>query len=114
MITSWFREACLTCDQFATDARHLDELRAQLAGTDTLIEQRRAQHQHRTGTPMSPDNIWLTERLAERRSLQAIIAALEASPPATTPTAVRGAGTTVRRTQPVFVELGRPADRQQQ
>jgi integrase len=104
--------ACLTCDQFATDARHLAELRAQLAGTDALIEQRQAQHQHRTGTPMSPDNIWLAERLAERRSLQAIIAALEASPPAT-PTAVRGAGTTARRTQPVFVELHRPADQPQ-
>ncbi len=63
---------------------------------------------------MSPDNIWLAERLAESRSLQAIIAALEASPPATTPTAIRGAGAAGRRTQPAFLELRRPEDRQQQ
>ena len=34
--------ACLTCDHFATDARHLPELQIQLAETEALIERRRA------------------------------------------------------------------------
>src|SRR6266852_2013821 len=32
--------ACLTCDHFATDARHLCELRSRLAGTEELIQAR--------------------------------------------------------------------------
>ena len=34
--------ACLTCDHFATDARHLPELQVQLSETEALIERRRA------------------------------------------------------------------------
>ena len=53
--------ACLTCDHFATDARHLEELRAQLAATEELIQTRQAQHRQRTGTEMGPRS-----RLARR------------------------------------------------
>ena len=96
--------ACLTCDHFATDARHLDELRAQLAATGELIQARQAQHRQRTGTEMGPDHIWLTERNRELASLQAIIAALETGPCAG---AVRGAGVPARPGQPVPVTIGR-------
>ena len=54
--------ACLTCDHFATDARHLGELRAQLAATEELIQARQAQHRQRTGAEMGPGHIWLAER----------------------------------------------------
>ena len=53
--------ACLTCDHFATDARHLGELRAQLAATGEIIQARQAQHRQRTGTEMGPDHIWLAK-----------------------------------------------------
>ena len=96
--------ACLTCDHFATDARHLDELRAQLAATEQLIQARQAQHRQRTGTEMGPDHIWLTERNRELASLQSVIAALETGPCAG---AVRGAGVPARPGQPVPVTIGR-------
>jgi hypothetical protein len=96
--------ACLTCDHFATDARHLDELRAQLAATEDLIKTRQAQHRQRTGTEMGPDHIWLTERNRELASLRAIIAALGTGPGAG---AVRGAGVPARPGQPVPVTIGR-------
>jgi integrase len=89
--------ACLTCDHFATDARHLPELQAQLIETDALIERRRAQHLKRTGQDMSDGNVWLEQRLAEGRSLAAIITALEA---AENGQAVRGAGVSGRASQP--------------
>ena len=43
--------ACLTCDHFATDARHLPELNVQLSETEALIERRRAaaSEAHRPG-----------------------------------------------------------------
>jgi len=34
--------ACLTCDKFAADATFLPELKTQMAGTEQLIDQRRA------------------------------------------------------------------------
>jgi hypothetical protein len=89
--------ACLTCDHFATDARHLPELQAQLGETEALIERRRAQHLQRTGQQMSEGNVWLEQRLAEGRSLVSIIAALDA---AENGQAVRGAGVAGRATQP--------------
>jgi integrase len=85
--------ACLTCDHFATDARHLDELRAQLAATEDLIQTRQAQHRQRTGAEMGPDHIWLTERARELASLRAIIAALAAG---SCGGAVRGPGVPTR------------------
>ena len=85
--------ACLTCDHFATDARHLDELRAQLAATEDLIQARQAQHRQRTGAEMGPGHIWLAERNTELASLRAIIAALSAGPCGG---AIRGAGVPAR------------------
>ena len=96
--------SCLTCDHFATDARHLGELRAQLAATGELIQARQAEHRHRTGTEMGPGHIWLTEREKELASLRAIIAALEAGQ---RPGAVRGAGVPARPGQPVPVTIGK-------
>ena len=83
--------ACLTCDKFATDRSHLPEIRRQLAETGQLIERRKAQHLARYGEPMSESNIWLEQRLAEVRSMQMEISALEALP-ATTPPSSAGAG----------------------
>lgn len=100
--------ACLTCDHFATDARHLEELRAQLAATEELIQARQAQHRQRTGAEMGPGHIWLAGRNAELASLGAIIAALEAGQ---RPGAVRGAGVPARPSQPVPVTIGnKPED----
>ena len=96
--------ACLTCDHFATDARHLGELRAQLAATEELIQARQAQHRQRTGTEMGPDHVWLAERARELSSLRAIIAALESGPCGG---AVRGAGVPARPGQPVPVTISR-------
>jgi integrase len=102
--------ACLTCDHFATDARHLDELRAQLADTETLVARRQTQHQQRTGVPMGPDHVWLTERSRELASLRAIIASLAAQP---CPGALRGAGTSARTGRPVPVTItAKPKDHQ--
>jgi integrase len=100
--------ACLTCDHFATDARHLGELRAQLAATEELIQARQAQHRQRTGAEMGSGHIWLAGRNAELASLRAIIAALEAGQ---RPGAVRGAGVPARLSQPVPVTIGKkPGD----
>jgi len=96
--------ACLTCDHFATDGRHLGDLCAQLAATGELIQARQAQHRQRTGTEMGPDHVWLAERGKELASLRAIIAALEPGPCAG---AVRGAGVPARPGQPVPVTISR-------
>ena len=69
--------ACHGCDHFATDRSHLPEIRRQLAGTEQLIEHRKAQHLARYGEPMSESNIWLEQRLAEVRSMRLEITALE-------------------------------------
>jgi integrase len=89
--------ACLTCDHFATDARHLPELKVQLSETEALIERRRAQHLKRTGQEMTDGNVWLEQRLAEGRSLVSIVAALQAVEEGQ---AVRGAGVAGRAGQP--------------
>ena len=89
--------ACLTCDHFATDARHLPELNVQLSETAALIEHRRTAHLKRTGREMTDDNVWLEQRLAEGRSLVSIIAALESAEDGQ---AVRGAGVAGRAGQP--------------
>lgn len=69
--------ACHGCDHFATDRSHLLEIRRQLAGTEQLIEHRKAQHLARYGQPMSDANIWLEQRTTEIRSMRLEIAALE-------------------------------------
>jgi integrase len=83
--------ACHGCDHFATDKTHLPEIRRQLAATEQLIGQRKAQHLARYGEPMSENNVWLEQRLAEVRSMRLEIAALDAQPDGDT-SAVRGAG----------------------
>ncbi len=82
--------ACHGCDHFATDKTYLPEIRRQLAETERLIERRKAQHLARYGEPMSGNNVWLEQRLAELRSMRLEIAALEAQHGDTG--AVRGAG----------------------
>ena len=82
--------ACHGCDHFATDRSHLPEIRRQLAETEQLIEQRKAQHLARYGEPMSERNIWLEQRLTEIRSMRLEIAALQAQPDDTA--IIRGAG----------------------
>ena len=67
----------LTCDKFAADATFLPELKTQMAGTEQLIDQRRAAFQARTGAQMSQDNIWLTGRRQEHDALGRIIVKLE-------------------------------------
>jgi len=89
--------ACLTCDHFGTDARHLPELQVQLQETEALIERRRAEHLKRTGRQMTDGNVWLEQRLAEGRSLVAIISALRQTGEGQ---AVRGAGVSGRAGQP--------------
>jgi len=95
--------ACLTCDQFATDARHLPELQVQLQDTEALIERRRAQHLQRTGRQMADGNVWLEQRLAEGRSLASIVAALRSAEEGQ---AVRGAGVPGRAGQPAETDTG--------
>lgn len=97
--------ACLTCDHFATDGRYLDELETQLSETEVLIARRQAQHRERTGQEMGEGNVWLDQRLAERRSLAAIVAALHAD--GADGHAVRGAGVPGRVGQPVELDSER-------
>ena len=92
-----FREACLTCDKFATDATFLPELQTQLARTNQLITGRRATFEARTGHPMSEDNIWLAGRHQERDALGRIILTLKNTRLADgTVQAIRGAGVKAR------------------
>ena len=96
--------ACLTCDHFATDARHLDELRAQLAATEELIKTRQAQHRQRTGAEMGPGHVWLAGRNAGNWPR------CGRSSPRSKPGsagAVRGAGVPARPGQPVPVTISR-------
>jgi HD domain len=86
--------ACLTCDKFATDRTHLDEHQRQLSGLLQIVDARREQFQRKTGREMPELNVWLRERRKERRALQSIIAALDAT--AQTDQAVRGAGVQAR------------------
>ena len=86
--------ACLTCDKFATNRTHLDEHQRQLSGLLQIVDARREQFQRKTGREMPEDNVWLRERRKERRALQSIIAALDAT--AQTDQAVRGAGVQAR------------------
>ncbi len=81
--------ACLGCGHFATDTTHLDELRAQLAATEALIQTRRDQYRQRAGRELGDDNIWIIERHREIDSLHAIIDRLAA----TADNSVAGPGT---------------------
>jgi hypothetical protein len=61
-----------------------------LTATESLVEQRQAQHHARYGEPMSDSNVWLEQRHAEIRSMRLEITALDTQTDATT--VIRGAG----------------------
>lgn len=69
--------ACLSCGHFATDRRHIEDLREQREQTVALIEMRREQYQQRTGQELGDENIWITGRHAEISVLDSIIDRLE-------------------------------------
>ncbi len=73
----------------ASRRRHQPFVLDRLLRTEALIDRRRAQHLKRTGQEMSDGNMWLEQRLAEGRSLAAIIAVRQAVEEGQ---AVRGAG----------------------
>lgn len=86
--------ACLPCGAFATDASYLQEHRDQLTRLESLIAARKDQYFKRRGETMPETNVWLTGRLREKASLEAIITRLEDE---TTQTqAISGAGTSSR------------------
>jgi integrase len=89
--------ACLTCDKFATDASYLPEHEQQLAKLNELIAQRQEVFRARTGEQMSGSNVWLEQRLTEKRALEKIITVLKQPELAEHPDqAVRGPATSAR------------------
>lgn len=87
--------ACLPCGAFATDASYIEEHRAQLTRLEALITARKDHYQAKRGEPMPETNVWLTGRLREKASLEAIIAKLE-DETVNGAQAVSGAGTSGR------------------
>jgi hypothetical protein len=69
--------ACLTCDKFTTDASYLPEHEQQLDKLTQLIDQRQQVFRARTGEDMSSSNVWLEQRLTEKRALETIITVLQ-------------------------------------
>ena len=94
--TGKFREACLSCGHFATDATHLEELLDQRAKTQAVIELRRTQYLQRTGRELTDDNVWIHERRREIASLDAIIDRLRTDAAANEGHSIGGAGTANR------------------
>lgn len=91
--------ACLTCDKFATDATHLEDHEHQLDLLGDLINSRKSAFEARTSREMEDTNVWLAERLNERRALELIIVKLhDPSTAGAAGHAVRGAGTPARGT----------------
>jgi Phage integrase family len=88
--------ACLTCDKFATDRSYLAEHQEQLTKLTALIEQRKQAFHAKTGQQMSDDNVWLSQRLTERRALVKIVDALQDPALDAADQAVRGAGVSAR------------------
>ncbi|QRZ61717.1 tyrosine-type recombinase/integrase [Rothia sp. ZJ932] len=86
--------ACLPCGAFATDASYIQEHREQLTRLEALIDERKNQYKARRGEDMPETNVWLTGRLREKTSLEAIITKLEDE--AAQNKAVSGAGTSGR------------------
>lgn len=93
--------ACLPCGHFATDRTNLVELQEQRRRTLTLIDVRQSQHYLRTGTQMTPENIWMTGRRRELNSLDAIIDRLESED---TDSVVAGAGTAGRTPDTIRID----------
>ena len=92
--------ACLTCDQFATDASYLPEHEQQLGKLVDLIEQRQTLFEQRTGQPMSEENVWLEVRRREQRVLDQIITTLTSPELSESAHSVRGAGIAARLPDP--------------
>jgi len=89
--------ACLTCDKFTTDASYLPEHEQQLAKLDELMSQRKRTFQAKTGREMTDENVWLSQRLTEKRALEKIITVLADPQLAENPRqGIRGAGTSAR------------------
>lgn len=98
--------ACYSCAHFATDITFLGDHRELFAATERLVEQRAAQHQARTGRPMTDDNVWLVEQHATIAALRNLITRLETLECGQ---AAKGAGCSPPRQGPVPIELTRPA-----
>lgn len=79
-----FREACLTCSVFVTDATHRQVLQRQLRDTAELIDRATTEFEQRHGRPMPEDNVWLTQRRGEYAALTRLLDALDAAPDAAT------------------------------
>lgn len=88
--------ACLSCGHFATDQTHLAELTQQRSDTLDLLAQRRRDYTTRTGRHLDDNNIWVTARLHEIASLEAIITTLT-TPGAEPSRVATGSGTQPRR-----------------
>jgi hypothetical protein len=99
--------ACYTCGLFATDQSFTDVHREMLDRTRRLVSQRQAQHQQRTGQPMTDTNVWLQERLQEIAAVERILDRLEQHPDGER--SLQGGGvaarTGSRSTRPVPVEI---------
>jgi integrase len=80
--------ACLTCSVFVTDHSHQQALERQRADTAALIERAAADFRQRHGRPMPDDNVWLSQRQAERDALTRVLTAMHDAPGR----AVQGAG----------------------
>jgi hypothetical protein len=89
---------CVTTTTEPTDRSHVDDLVAQRADTEQLLERRRAHYRERAGRELTDDNIWIRERHRELASLDAIIAKLREQPAANSGAgaAAAGAGTANR------------------
>lgn len=70
------RNACLTCDKFATDRSYLPEHEQQLDLLGQLIDARKQAFQAKTGREMRDENVWLAERRKEQQALTKIIASV--------------------------------------
>jgi hypothetical protein len=86
--------ACLTCQKFVTDATFLDEHQAQLGRLVDLVEHRQRAFTQRTGQPMGPEHVWLSQRRREQQALDAIITRLHQ--PELSGHAIRAPGTSAR------------------
>lgn len=72
--------ACLTCSVFVTDQTHDSALARQLRETEELIARSTAAFQHRHGSPMPEDNVWLAQRRAEQAALTRLLATMADHP----------------------------------
>jgi integrase len=86
--------ACLTCEKFVTDASFLGEHETQLGRLVDLVEHRQRAFTQRTGQPMGPEHVWLSQRRREQEALKAIIVRL--NQPDVSGHAIRGPGTSAR------------------